>query len=78
MRRSLAPVLALSLLLPAALGAASPATPTGPALWEAWPTARVSPAFATYSQSPSTSVTQPVDPHRVRSRSEARSTAASQ
>ncbi len=44
MRRSLAPVLALSLLLPAALGAASPATPTGPALWEAWPTARVSPA----------------------------------
>ncbi|MEI6592896.1 MAG: M14 family zinc carboxypeptidase [Holophagaceae bacterium] len=44
MRRSLAPVLALSLLLPAALGAVSPPTPTGPALWEAWPTARVSPA----------------------------------
>ena len=44
MRRSLARRLALTLVFPAVLGAAGPAAPTGPVLWEAWPVARVSPA----------------------------------
>ena len=44
MRRSLARGLALTLVFPAVLGAAGPAAPTGPVLWEAWPAARVSPA----------------------------------